>query len=145
LLVASAAPAVAATSCTFGTVLPLPFGIYDPYSAAPVKVAGGSVQFSCNVKNVPVTLNLDMGLHSLAFGSRRMQWTGGSDYLSYNIYFDSAYTQIFGDGTGGTVQYSGVTGAKGATQSVSYYGMLPAGQDVTAGSYADTVTATLSF
>lgn len=143
-LVASVAPALAA-SCTFGTVLPLPFGTYDPYSTVPVKVAGGSVQFSCSAGSIPVSVDFSMGSNSPSFGQRRMQWSGGGDYLSYNIYYDAAYTQIFGDGTGGTVHFTTTTGPQNKTITVPYYGMISAGQDVHAGSYSDTVTVTASF
>jgi len=136
--------AIAAPSCTFQTVLTLPFGSYDPYSTTPIQVGGGSIQFKCTVNNLPVTIDLDMGLNSPAFGQRRLKWTSGSDYLSYNIYYDSAYTQIFGNGTGGTAHYSSSV-SKNSVITVPYYGMLPAGQDATVGSYSDTVMVTMSF
>ncbi len=144
-LALTAGRALAAPSCSFSTVSSLPFGTYDPYSLTPIQIGGGSIDFSCNAKNVAVTVDLDMGSYSPAFGQRRMHLSSGSDYLAYNIYYDAAYSEVFGDGTGGTVHYSATTGSKNSTNRVSYYGQLPAGQDATVGSYADTVKVTISF
>ncbi len=136
---------MAAPSCSFSTVSSLPFGTYNPYSLTPVQVGGGSITFSCNAKNVSVTVDLDMGSYSPAFGQRRMKLAGGADYLAYNIYYDAAYSQVFGDGTGGTVNYSATTGSKNSRNSIPFYGELPSGQDANVGSYSDSVTVTISF
>ncbi len=46
-------------------------------------------------------------------------------------------------GTGTAVSGTGSTGSSGTAKTV--YGRIPAGQDVPAGDYADSVTITISF
>ena len=74
--------------------------------------------------------------------------SNGSSQLSYNIYKNVGRTIIWGDGTGGT----GTMGdsyllALGAshTETVSMYGKLTGGQNVSAGSYSDTIIATVVY
>jgi spore coat protein U-like protein len=73
----------------------------------------------------------------------------GAQLLSYNLYFDAAYTQIRGNGTGGS-QQGGATftltpsAPTGSTTSV-IYGRIPALQDVAAGSYTDTIIVTVTY
>jgi len=74
----------------------------------------------------------------------------GTNTLSYNLYFDAAFTQIRGDGTGGS-QVGGGTltlTPSSRTQSVpasTIYGRIPAGQDVAAGNYSDTIIVTVTY
>ena len=80
--------------------------------------------------------------------------------LNYNIYVNAADTEIFGGGTGGgvggTYYYylcyagggvicSGGGGQSGTQYVAPMYGLLPAGQDVSAGIYSDTIIATLTY
>jgi spore coat protein U-like protein len=56
--------------------------------------------------------------------------------INYNIYKDSNYTQVLGDGTSGTYAiYSG-----GGSLTVTIYGKVPGGQNPSVGTYSDTVT-----
>jgi len=80
---------------------------------------------------------------SSTYSPRRM--TSGANTLNYNIYTTAGFASIWGDGTGGTVtvNYNGA----GTPNSLSYtaYGQVPAGQYVAAGSYADTITVTVTY
>lgn len=74
--------------------------------------------------------------------------SNGSSLLSYNIYTNTGRTTIWGDGTGGI----GIMGdsyllALNATptETVSMFGKLVAGQNVSAGSYTDTIIATVVY
>ena len=70
--------------------------------------------------------------------------TAGANLLGYNLYTSSAYTTVWGDGTGSTATIGG-TGS-GSAQSVTVYGRVAAGQTtVPAGSYADTVAVTITY
>jgi len=69
--------------------------------------------------------------------------TDGSNTLEYNLYTDAGRTTVWGDGTASSVTAAG-TGS-GAQQSLTVYGRIPASQSVPAGSYSDTVTATINF
>ena len=65
--------------------------------------------------------------------------------LTYNLYRNAARTKIWGDGTGGTAVYSRANPPNNSNVNVTIYGRVPAGQDVSAGSYSDTVSATINF
>ena len=70
----------------------------------------------------------------------------GSESLSYNLYLDAARTTIWGDGTGGTQTFFNHN-PQGNNRDIviPIYGRVPAGQDVGAGTYTNTVTATVQF
>ncbi len=76
---------------------------------------------------------------------RKMKRPEG-DLLEYNIYTDVTRTVIFGDGTGGTsnVQVKRKGQPEPWTEIVSMYGQIPPGQDVSAGTYSDSLSATVN-
>ena len=69
--------------------------------------------------------------------------TSGSNLLDYALYTDSARTTVWGDG----VTTSTITGTgTGAAQARTIYGRVPSGQTTKpVGSYADTVTVTVTY
>ena len=69
----------------------------------------------------------------------------GSEPLNYNLYRDAARTAIWGDGTGGTQVYSDPRTPRNQNVTLTVYGRIPAGQDVSVGTYTNTVTATINF
>ena len=73
--------------------------------------------------------------------SRKM--TSGANLLNYALYTDSARTTVWGDGTTG----SAITGTgTGSAQASTIYGRVPSGQTTKPiGSYADTVTVTVTY
>jgi spore coat protein U-like protein len=77
------------------------------------------------------------------------QMTGPPDgMLAYNLYLDPAFTQIFGDGTGGSSLFKGkvqISGGSMASQNVSVYGQVPAQSTPAPGQYSDTLVLTISF
>jgi len=69
--------------------------------------------------------------------------------LNYNLYFDAAFTQIRGDGTGGS-QTGGATltvssSSRTASATSTIYGRMPAAQNAVPGSYADTIVVTITY
>jgi spore coat protein U-like protein len=74
-------------------------------------------------------------------GSPVRRMLSGTNYLSYQLYKDAAGGVVWGNTDGTHVAYTG-TGGSG---SVSVYGRVAAGQNVPAGSYTDTVLATINF
>jgi spore coat protein U-like protein len=68
--------------------------------------------------------------------------TSGTDTMDYSLYRDSGRTEVWGDGSGTTVAYSG-TGT-GAAQTIPVYGRIPP-QTVPTGAYTDTITVTLTY
>lgn len=69
----------------------------------------------------------------------------GTNTLNYNFYTSTGYTQIWGDGTGGTVYgvYNASSGL--STVSTNAFGRVPTGQYVRPGNYSDTITVTVTY
>ncbi len=75
--------------------------------------------------------------------------SSGANHLTYNLYFDNTYTTIRGDGSGGS-QTSGAnlnltTGNRTQNVSGTIFGRAPAGQDVAAGGYSDSIVFTVTY
>lgn len=138
LSTASIAEAQLGLNCSIGTT-PVAFGDYNVLSASP-KTTTGTVTYQCTL-GVNIIVTLSRGSSS-TFNPRTM--TKGAETLSYNLYRDAAYQTIWGDGTGGTQAYSTLATVLFPT-TVTVYAQLPAGQDVTVGSYGDSVVATIIF
>jgi spore coat protein U-like protein len=124
--------------CSFSTVLGVRFGTYDPFSAAPLD-STGSITVTCRGQGVQITISLGKGSSS-TYSERTMHGPGTS-VLYYNLFLDAARLSVWGDGTGGTLNYGPSPGSVTAT----VYGRIPAFQRPTAGSYVDTVTITVNF
>jgi spore coat protein U-like protein len=139
LLVLSAAEAEA--QCTISTA-PVSFGSYDVLSATP-RDSTGSVTFRCSLP-VAVTIDLGPGQNASTFFPRYMT-KGSPPLLGYNLFTDAARSTIWGDGSAGTSRYSNNSPPALTNVTLTVYGRIPAGNDVTAGSYADTVVATITF
>lgn len=156
-LFAFAAPAQAATAtsnlsvtatvsnnCTI-TTSAVAFGAYDPVSAnASTALDGsGTVTVTCT-SGASTTITLGQGANA-ATGStdaaplRRM--AAGTNFLSYSLFQESARTTTWGNTAGTGKAHTGT----GASAAISVFGRVTAGQNVPAGSYADTVVATITF
>lgn len=144
-----AAPgALAAVTCTASAV-GVAFGVYNPLAAAPT-TSTGSIQVSCtSTNNGNTTINLTARYSAGSSGTYAARTLrSGANALSYNLYFDAAYTQVRGDGTGGTLTGSAtLTLARNQTGTATgvIYGRAPAGQDVAPGLYSDTITVTVTY
>jgi len=129
-------PSVLATS--------LVFGIYSAGSASPT-LSNSTVTVSCsntNYKLPSFTVALSAG-GAGGFNPRKMSSSGSN--LNYNMYIDSTYTTIWGDGTSGTATQS-YNGSLGLNQVLfTNYGRVPASQFVKAGGYTDTITVTVTY
>ncbi len=145
----SAAPAPAAVSCSISATGPA-FGVYNPLQAAPT-YANGVVTANCtwlsNPTPVTVTIVSSYSTGAGTYALRKM--VSGAASLNYNIFYDAAYSEIRGDGTGGSSQGGGTIVVSrgtptGSTSSV-IYGRIPAGQDVAAGAYNDTIVVTITY
>lgn len=74
--------------------------------------------------------------------NRSMTLTGGTALLNYKL-LQGSYSGSNWGNSNGTDTVIGI--ASGSTQSLTVYGMIPAGQTVRAGTYTDTITATLTY
>jgi spore coat protein U-like protein len=86
-----------------------------------------------------IALNNGLGTGTSA-GSHVMM--SGSNTLNYMVYRDEDHLQPWG-AVGGTTTVDGT--ANGSEQDVTIYGLVPAGQNVAVGNYADTLTATITY
>jgi spore coat protein U-like protein len=149
LCAAAPALAVVTVNCT-ASASSIAFGIYNPLSTTPA-TSTGSLRVVCSGSgsgsiNVTVGVTLSAGL-SGSFTTRKM--FSGANSLNYNIYWSTAYTQVMGDGSGGSFAgsagpftvFAGGTG----TATGTMYGRVPAQQDVAPGSYVDTILMTVTY
>jgi spore coat protein U-like protein len=128
-------------NCTISTAA-LAFGSYDPivaHASSPLD-GTGTVTIACT-KNSTQTIGL--GLGGNASGSQRRLNAGGADYLNYELYKEAARTNVWGN-SGTALLDPGAAPSK-AARSITVYGRVAAGQDVPAGSYTDSVVATVNF
>ena len=126
----------------------LAFGTYNPVttnatSASPLDAAT-ALLYTCT-KNVAATVQLDQGLY--ASGGRRLSGPA-SNFLAYGIYTNSPRSILWGT-TIPTNTVSATSTSKktplGGVSGLPAYGRIPGGQDVIAGSYSDSVTATVNY
>ncbi|MGZ6125900.1 MAG: Csu type fimbrial protein [Myxococcales bacterium] len=130
----AAASARAAPSCKSISVTALAFGNYDVYSAAPTDSAG-TIGYSCPPPTTP-DVTIDAGL-AFGNGTRRMTRAGGGEWLAYEIYADAARTVVWSS--------TPIAVPAGNGFSVPYYARAFALQDVSVGSYSDTLIVTFNF
>jgi spore coat protein U-like protein len=116
----------------------LAFGNYDPTSALNVDQAG-TFQVTCT-KGTSATVGLDSGSNASG-ATRRM--TDGTDFLSYELYKETARTNVWSNSGGGLVNL--VAAPSNAAQTLTVYGRISGSQNVQAGSYSDIVVITVTF
>jgi len=132
---------VVQAECTVSTGA-VNFGAYDPVSANAVtpRDSTGTVNVYCTAGTL-ATVSLDLGSH--ASGATRRMLAGAANFLNYEIYRDAARTIIWN----AVNTDSGTSASKNTPISGGFvaYGRIPAGQDVTMGSYADTMLVTVNY
>ena len=128
----------AAATCT---VTPIVAPVFAAYQGATID-ATGSITVRCTAL-IPdsVSYTMSLGLGNQPVGTQRRMAVGASR-LNYNLYCTNGYTQIWGDGTGGTCVASGggtVLVLFPLVQTFTVYARIPLDQFVAAGAYTDTV------
>ncbi len=122
--------------CTIAAT-PMAFATYAP-SAASSNTA--TLTVICTTAS-PFNVGLDAGTTTgSTVTNRRM--TNGSSFLNYKLTSDAAHNVNIGT-TIGTDTLTG-TGT-GLAQILTVYGIVAAGQNVSAGIYSDLVTATITY
>ena len=127
-------------SCTI-SVTSIAFGSYSVFTTT-ADDSTGTITYTCNSTASNISIALNDGSSS-TFSPRTMR--KGSEILQYNLYRNAARTNIWGDGTGGTSVYTRANPPNNNSVSLTIYGRIPALQDVSAGSYTDTVSAVINF
>jgi spore coat protein U-like protein len=129
-----------AAKCSIVTTA-VAFGTYNVFSTAPSD-STGSVRFNCNggAHNVQITISRGQ---SGTYAQRTLRRSGES--LGYNLFLDAGRSTIWGDGSGGSQAYFGGNPPNNQDVTVTMYGRVPAGQDISAGAYSDSVSVTINF
>ena len=98
-----------------------------------------STNLTVNCNNGAV-YRIGLGDGSNFSGGRRM--TNGTQFVNYALYRDGSRSQAWGAlGSGNELTGTG----DNTDQLVPVYGRVPSGQSVGAGTYLDTVTATIAY
>jgi spore coat protein U-like protein len=113
---------------------------FGGYSGALLK-STSTISVSCT-NTTAYNVGLNAGLATGATVTNRSMTGPGSALLHYDLFSNSGYTTNWGN-TVGTNTLAGT--GNGATQPLTVYGEIPAGQFVTAGSYTDTIIVSVSY
>ncbi len=133
-------------SCTVGTSS-LTFATTAGTSLISTQVTQtGNISVTCTNSN-PYSIGLDNGQNASS-GQRRM--ANGTNYISYNVYVDSAHTYPWSTGatnsTCTTTSDCYLGTGNGTAQTVSVYGVVPTVATApTSGTYNDSVTITVTY
>ena len=127
---------------------PLDFGTYNPLASSNVD-AVGNVSVTCGALILGALISYEVTLDPGGSGSSlNRSMSNGSGAMMYNLYTDSSHTQIWGDGSGGTDTITNshlLSLIFSITDDIPIYGRIPTGQNAEAGSYSDTIVATVIF
>ena len=140
--VASLNAAVACTVTTAGS----PFGTFNAIDNLERDTLA-ALEINCtgtpgDTASYTIVLSTGMG----SFSNRQLR--SGASLLRYNLYSDSARTQVWGDGSDGstTVSDSLPLTTSSAIRSYTIYGRIPNGQQMAeVGSYFDTITVIVTY
>lgn len=126
---------------------PVAFGTYNAGSATPTDSAGSIVVTCTTGTTYSVALDAGASASTASNVTTRRMTAGTARFLPYQLYLDNAYATVWGDGANGSSvsPASGSHTATGLPQSLNVYGRIAVGQFVTAGIYADTVVATVTY
>lgn len=123
---------LAVNNMSFGNMTPSITGVISATSVVNAICSNG----------VTYTLSLNAGNGTISNRIMKGVSQGSFENLAYNIYTDSGYTTIFGDGTtGSTISLVGT----GSTQATTIYGNLSLNQYLTPDFYTDNLTITLNY
>lgn len=119
----------------------LAFGVYDPSAADNEQTS--TITVTCT-KGTEYDIGLNAGTTSGAtVTTRQMVDIVSSDLINYSLFSDPGRTVNWGDTV--STDTVNVVGATGNAENHTVYGRIPTGQYVTAGSYSDTITVTVTY
>ena len=131
-------------SCTV-TATGVSFGNYNPLSSSNIN-STGTVRVRCTlVAAFSGSYMIDLSTGSSNTYTQRTVRHGASS-LGYNLYTNSARSQIWGNGAGGS---SNITRSFAAILAIdrteTVYARIPPSQNVPGGVYSDTITVTVTY
>lgn len=124
------------------------FGSYNVLSLVALDSVG-SVTITCTrvagQASERISISLGPSQNSGATNIRRMRRQGGGDLLDYNLFSDPGRSAVWGTGNEAVVQQVVIPASQGTVQRVlEIYGRIPPAQNVSVGSYTDTLTLTVN-
>lgn len=128
----------AEAACTLSATA-VAFGTYDVFQAGPTD-STGTITYRCGNSDHNIRIAISAG--SGTFANRTLKRV--SEDLVYNLFY-GGFTQVWGDGTGATTTYFENNPPNNKDVVLTVYGRITAGQDVSVGSYTDTVVVTLEY
>ena len=150
------AQASVVANCSVVVTGVLDFGTYDPVAAGAQAGSGASLDIQCTRGSHPMIAmgnGANFGANASYAASRAMITAGGG--ANKALAYDLLQPDVIGAAGVATVNPWGVapndfdagvwTVSPTTVQSVKVFGSIPAGQDVSTGSYTDTVSATVNF
>jgi spore coat protein U-like protein len=147
LLCCLARGATAASVCSTVSVsaTSIAFGNYSAGSMLPAE-SDGTINVTCSQSGNRELPSFSAALSAGVSGNfNPRQMSGGGANLSYNIYSDSSYSAIWGDGTSGTSTQSYSQSSGQTALTFTAYGRIPVAQFVAAGVYTDSITVTITY
>ena len=121
------------------SIVSVNFGSYDAFASAP-NVVAGQITETCDT-GLPFVIKITPGENSGGSFHPRKMISSRGDTLSYNLYRDSTYYEVLGDGTGNTFTLTG----NGGYESFTVYGHIPALQNIPPGTYSDSAVVTIEW
>jgi spore coat protein U-like protein len=128
-------------ACTV-TAVPLVFGGYTLTNQQAATAESAVTTVCTNLTPVVISMNAGSNAPASTF-NRSMVQTGGSTLLPYQIFTDSGYTTVWGDGTANSTTVK--TTGTGLAVVTPVYGQIPKNENVPAGLYTDTVVVTIAY
>lgn len=138
---------VSQTSACTMTITNINFGTYNVFSTQHLDTTG-NVRVDCASNVNKITVSLGPSPNSGGFNPRQMRRSQGTGLMNYNIFTNASRTIIWGNGTGGTsTQTANRPGGKPQPWSSSFiaYGRIFSRQDVSVGSYGETIVVTVIY
>ena len=138
---AIAATATVTTECNI-TATPLAFGEYDPVGAHQAADLDGTatITLTCT-KGAVASVALSLGLN--ASGSTRQMRSMTGDSLTYELHQDSSRLFVWNEEITSLLTLGPALSM--APRDLTVHGRVFGGQDVRAGTYTDSVLATVNF
>ena len=136
-----AATATVTTECHI-TVTPLAFGVYDPVVAHQTTDLDGTAAITLTCTKGAVA-SVALGLGLTPSGSTRRMVSNIGDYLTYELHQDSSRQFVWNEDITSLLTLGPALSM--APRNLTVYGRVFGGQDVRAGTYTDSVLATVNF
>lgn len=118
----------------------LDFGVYDPSAADNDKTS--TITVTCTLAT-PYDIGLNEGVNGGTVLTRKMKHATLTDLINYSLFSNAGRTVNWGQTVSTDTVY--VASALGTPEVHTVYGRIATGQYVTAGSYSDTISVTVTY